>query len=105
MAEIDLNQRFPSPFGPRYLAQLAVWLCHADTKESGGVFEVGGGYIHRVRNALSRGLHLPGDQHSAENIAAGADVIDDLRDPIYPAVGESWTIGRETLGDDWSKQF
>ena len=105
MAEIDLNQRFPSPFGPRYLAQLAVWLCHADTKESGGVFEVGGGYIHRVRNALSRGLHLPGDQHSAENIAAGADVLDDLRDPIYPAVGESWTIGRETLGDYWSKQF
>ena len=31
------EQQQASPFGPRYLAQLAVWLCHADTAESGGV--------------------------------------------------------------------
>lgn len=99
------EEQADSPFGPRYLAQLAVYLSHPDTTESGGVFEVGGGYIHRVRNALSRGLHLPDDEHTAENIAAGAEVLDDYGAPIYPALGESWTIGKDVFGDDWSERF
>ncbi len=99
------EEQASSPFGPRYLAQLAVWLCHESTTESGGVFEVGGGYIHRVRNAFSKGLNLTRDQHTAENIAAGATTLDDYSDPLYPAVGDSWTIGRAVHGDDWAGQF
>ncbi len=99
------EEQAKSPFGPRYLAQLAVWLCHENTAETGGVFEVGGGYIHRVRNELSNGLHLPGEQHTAENIGAQAATLDDFSDSIHPPLGESWTIGREVLGDDWSNQF
>lgn len=94
-----------SPFGPRYLAQLAVWLCHADTSETGGVFEVGGGYIHRVRNELSVGLHLPDTDHTAENIAQGKATLDDFSAPIHPELGESWTIGKDVFGDAWQDQF
>jgi NAD(P)-dependent dehydrogenase (short-subunit alcohol dehydrogenase family) len=94
-----------SPFGPRYLAQLAVWLSHADTTETGGVFEVGGGMVHRVRNELSRGLQLMDDQHTAENIAAGIKTLNDFSESIHPDIGDSWTIGREILGEDWSVQF
>ena len=99
------EQQVRSPFGPRYLAQLAIWLCHADTAENGGVFEVGGGMVHRVRNELSRGLRLQDEEHTAENIAASADRLDDFSDSLHPALGESWTIGREVLGDDWSEYF
>jgi len=99
------EEQMTSPFGPRYLAQLAVWLCHQDTTESGGVFEVGGGYIHRVRNELSRGLHLPGEQHTAENIAAGVEVLSDFSESIHPDIGESWTIGKDVFGEDWSERF
>jgi NAD(P)-dependent dehydrogenase (short-subunit alcohol dehydrogenase family) len=99
------EEQAASPFGPRYLSQLAVWLCHEDTEESGGVFEVGGGYIHRVRNELSRGLHLPDDQHTAENIVRGVDTLSDFSESIHPALGESWTIGRDVFGDDWSDKF
>jgi len=99
------EEQAASPFGPRYLAQLAVWLCHPDTVESGGVFEVGGGYIHRVRNELSRGLHLPDDEHTAENIAAGVDVLSDFSAGIHPELGESWTIGKDVFGDEWSERF
>ena len=94
-----------SPFGPRYLAQLAVWLCHESTNETGGVFEVGGGYIHRVRNELSNGLHLPGDMHTAENIASGADTLEHFSDAVHPGLGESWTIGKDVFGDNWSSEF
>ena len=99
------EEQAKSPFGPRYLAQLAVWLSHPSTTETGGVFEVGGGYIHRVRNELSNGLHLPDDQHTAENIAAGAGTLDDFSDSTHPGLGESWTIGKNVFGDDWSGQF
>jgi len=94
-----------SPFGPRYLAQLAVWLCHESTNETGGVFEVGGGYIHRVRNELSNGLHLPSDMHTAENIAKGADTLENFSDAVHPGLGESWTIGKDVFGDNWSSEF
>jgi NAD(P)-dependent dehydrogenase (short-subunit alcohol dehydrogenase family) len=99
------DEQAASPFGPRYLAQLAVWLTHPDTSESGGVFEVGGGYIHRVRNELSRGLHLPDDTHTAENIAAGVEVLSDFSASIHPQLGESWTIGKDVFGEDWSEKF
>ena len=99
------EEQAKSPFGPRYLAQLAVWLCHAETTETGGVFEVGGGYIHRVRNELSNGLHLPEAEHTAENIAANTDALADFSAPTHPGLGESWTIGKNVFGDDWSAQF
>jgi len=99
------EEQATSPFGPRYLAQLAVFLSHPTSAETGSVFELGGGYIHRVRSALSRGLHLPDEQHTAENISENLGVLNDFADPIYPDLGDSWTIGRETLGDDWADQF
>ena len=99
------EEQTKSPFGPRYLAQLAVWLCHEQTTENGGVFEVGGGYIHRVRNELSNGLHLPDEAHTAENIAQGAETLNDFSEPTHPALGESWTIGKDGFGEDWSQQF
>jgi len=99
------EQQQSSPFGPRYLAQLAVWLSHAQTTENGGVFEVGGGYVYRVRNELSNGLHLPDDEHSAENIAARSAALDDFSAPSHPGLGDSWTIGRQVMGDDWADQF
>ena len=99
------EEQAASPFGPRYLAQLAVWLCHADTAETGGVFEVGGGYVHRVRNELSNPLHLPDELHTAENIANGAPTLDEFSAPTHPGLGESWTIGKNVFGDEWSDQF
>jgi len=94
-----------SSFGPRYLAQLAIYLCHESTAETGGVFEVGGGYVHRVRNELSNPLKLMDDQHTAENIAVNKDVLNEFTESQHPGVGDSWTIGREVHGDDWQGQF
>ena len=94
------EEQATSPIGPRYLAQLAIWLSHAGTTETGGVFELGGGYIHRVRNELSAGLHLPDEQHTAENIAAGQDTLSDFTNSTHPPLGDFNTIGREVFGED-----
>ena len=94
------EEQATSPIGPRYLAQLAIWLSHEVTTDTGGVFELGGGYIHRVRNELSAGLHLPNEQHTAENIAAGQDTLSDFSNSTHPPLGDFNTIGREVFGKD-----
>ncbi len=94
------EEQATSPIGPHYLAQLAIWLSHEDTTDTGGVFELGGGYIHRVRNELSAGLHLPNEQHTAENIAAGQDTLSDFSNSTHPPLGDFNTIGREVFGKD-----
>ena len=94
------EQQAASEIGPRYLAQLAVWLSHEATQETGSVFEVGGGYIHKVHLELSPGLHLPDDEHTAENIAAGRARFDDLEGSLHPPLGDYNTIGRAVFGPD-----
>lgn len=97
------EEQAKSRIGPKYLAQLAVWLSHADTQETGSTFEVGGGYIHKVRLELSNPLHLEGDAHTAENIAAGQSVLNDFSASSHPGLGDFNTIGRAVYGSDDSK--
>ena len=94
------EEQATSAIGPRYLAQLAIWLSHEETTETGGVFELGGGFIHRVRNELSAGLHLPDEQHTAENIAAGQDTLNDFTRSTHPPLGDFNTIGRAVFGEE-----
>ena len=105
MTGFDNDGQAASPIGPRYLAQLAVWLSHADTAETGNIFELGGGYIHKVKVALGQALHLEEDDYSAENIAAHAGVMDNFSQATFPAVGDYNTIGRAVYGDEAAIPF
>jgi 3-hydroxyacyl-CoA dehydrogenase/3a,7a,12a-trihydroxy-5b-cholest-24-enoyl-CoA hydratase len=48
---------------PEYVSPLVLYLCHEDTKETGSLFECGGGWIGKVRWQKSSGAVLL----SAEN--------------------------------------
>ena len=104
MTAFTEEEQASSPIGPRYLAQLAVWLSHQQTSENGSLFEVGGGYIHKLRWELSDALHLPDDEHTAENIAAGAGTFDQFSG-LHPDLGDFHTIGRAVFGDDLDSAF
>ncbi|MEM9177368.1 MAG: SDR family NAD(P)-dependent oxidoreductase [Myxococcota bacterium] len=105
MTGVSDEKQVTSQIGPRYLAQLVVWLCHASTTENGSIFEVGGGLVHKVRWALGRRLELFGDDHTAENIAANAATLDDFGDALHPETGDAHTIGKALTGGDPSKLF
>lgn len=48
---------------PEYVAPLVLYLCHEDTQENGSLFEVGGGWIGKVRWQKSSGsLVKPADR-------------------------------------------
>lgn len=40
---------------PKYVSPLVAWLCHEDCEETGGLFEVGAGYMSKLRWERSRG--------------------------------------------------
>lgn len=100
MTGFDNDAQASSPVSPKFLAQLVVWLSHESTEETGSVFELGGGYIHKVRVALGQQMHLAEDDYTAENIAAQASQLNDFSSATFPEVGDYNTIGRAVYGSD-----
>lgn len=101
MTGSDNQEQDSSPVGPRFLAQFAVWLSHQSCTETGSVFELGGGYIHKARWQLSNALHLPEADHTAENIAANKSTLDNFDPGFTPGLGDYSTVGKEVFGDDF----
>jgi len=44
---------------PEFVAPLVLYLCHESSKENGGIYEVGAGFIAKVRLQRSRGAIFP----------------------------------------------
>ena len=63
---------------PEAVAPVAAWLCHASCPETGALFEVGAGYVGKLRWQRSRGaLFSPADAYSVDDVAARwAEVVD-----------------------------
>lgn len=61
---------------PEAVSPLVAYLCHEDCPDTGGIFEVGGGWISKVRWARAQGAAFdPLTGHSIEDIAAAWDKI------------------------------
>ncbi|WP_242112191.1 peroxisomal multifunctional enzyme type 2 [Luteimonas aquatica] len=71
---------------PEYVSPLVAWLCHERCEETKGVFEVGAGYIGKLRWERSEGAFLGGRQGvSVEEIAAKWDKITDFGSSTHPS--------------------
>ncbi|HEU4407627.1 MAG TPA: SDR family NAD(P)-dependent oxidoreductase [Polyangiaceae bacterium] len=55
MTETVLPPDLLEALKPEYVASLVAWLCHEDCDETGGLFEVGGGYYAKLRRERARG--------------------------------------------------
>ncbi len=70
---------------PEYVAPLVAWLCHESCADTGHTFEVGAGWVARVRWQRSRGAFFPlGDELTPEAIAARWADVTEFDDPTYP---------------------
>jgi NAD(P)-dependent dehydrogenase (short-subunit alcohol dehydrogenase family) len=77
---------------PEYVSPLVLWLASAANRDnSGDVYEVGAGYIAKLRWERSRGIAFdladqdPAHKISVENIAENWGRITDFTDATYPA--------------------
>ncbi|EGC33352.1 hypothetical protein DICPUDRAFT_48962 [Dictyostelium purpureum] len=67
---------------PDYIVPLVLYLCHEDTTESGSVFEVGAGWVSKVRLERSAGFY---DKNlSAEKLKDNWGKVESFDNPSYP---------------------
>uniref|UniRef100_A0A668A8Y8 Peroxisomal multifunctional enzyme type 2 n=1 Tax=Myripristis murdjan TaxID=586833 RepID=A0A668A8Y8_9TELE len=71
---------------PEYVAPLVLWLCHEQCKENGGLFEVGGGWIGKLRWERSQGhiVRHKNQRMTPEAVRDHWDNICDFTDAAKP---------------------
>lgn len=71
---------------PELVAPLVLLLCHDSCRETGGLFEVGGGWIAKLRWQRSPGVHFsPAAPLEPEDVLARWEQITSYADAAYPA--------------------
>jgi 3-hydroxyacyl-CoA dehydrogenase/3a,7a,12a-trihydroxy-5b-cholest-24-enoyl-CoA hydratase len=70
---------------PEYVTPLVIRLCAQDSEETGQLFEVGAGWISKLRWERSKGVCFPPNEGlSAEQVSAAWDQIGDFTDAEHP---------------------
>lgn len=78
---------------PEYVAPLVAYLCHEQTKVNGGIFEVGAGWISRLRWQRTLGNFFTEDPLTPETVQKGWDKIVDFSNATYPtSTGDSTAV-------------
>jgi 3-hydroxyacyl-CoA dehydrogenase/3a,7a,12a-trihydroxy-5b-cholest-24-enoyl-CoA hydratase len=78
---------------PEYVAPVIVYLCHDSCKETGGLFEVGGGWVAKLRWQKSEGVVLKetNKQFTAENVRDKWKKITDFTNYTTPKSNQEAT--------------
>ena len=85
MTETILPPELVAALRPEYVAPLVAYLCHESSLETGHTFEVGAGWVARVRWQRGRGAFFPLDKAlTPEAIAERWGEIDNFDEPTYP---------------------
>ncbi len=85
MTENILPPHLLAELKPEYISPLVAWLCHEDCEESKGLFEVGAGYMAKLRwqRTLGHAFKL-GQPISIEEVANKFDKISDFSKSEHP---------------------
>jgi 3-hydroxyacyl-CoA dehydrogenase/3a,7a,12a-trihydroxy-5b-cholest-24-enoyl-CoA hydratase len=71
---------------PGYVTPLVGWLCHEDCRETGGLFEVGGGFFSKLRWERTEGRTFKlGRDLAAEAVRDDWDRVTDFSKATHPA--------------------
>jgi 3-hydroxyacyl-CoA dehydrogenase/3a,7a,12a-trihydroxy-5b-cholest-24-enoyl-CoA hydratase len=75
-----------APMRAELVSPLVAWLCHETCTETGGLFEVGGGFIAKLRWERSGGAYLDlTGGHAVEQVAEAWGTVTDFSKSDHPA--------------------
>jgi (3R)-3-hydroxyacyl-CoA dehydrogenase / 3a,7a,12a-trihydroxy-5b-cholest-24-enoyl-CoA hydratase / enoyl-CoA hydratase 2 len=78
-----MDEKAMAQLSPEAVSPLAAWLCHEDCDASGQLFEVGAGWISRVRWERSQGSYFD-DGFDVDDVAAAWENVNDFTNSINP---------------------
>ncbi|MBW2397439.1 MAG: SDR family oxidoreductase [Deltaproteobacteria bacterium] len=92
-----LDEKTMARLKPETVSPLVAQLCHESCDTTGGLFEVGAGWIARLRWERSRGAYFSPSGFTVDEVADSWDTINDFSDATHPtspadtmrAVGEN----------------
>jgi 3-hydroxyacyl-CoA dehydrogenase/3a,7a,12a-trihydroxy-5b-cholest-24-enoyl-CoA hydratase len=86
MTETVLPPEVVNALKPEYVSPLVTWLCHEECQESGSLFEVGGGFMAKLRWERTRGkVFKLGRAITPEAVQKSWEAITDFTDATHPA--------------------
>jgi 3-hydroxyacyl-CoA dehydrogenase/3a,7a,12a-trihydroxy-5b-cholest-24-enoyl-CoA hydratase len=85
MTETVLPREVVDALKPEYVSPLVTWLCHEECQETGSLFEVGGGFMAKLRWERTRGkVFKPGRPITPEAVQKSWEAITDFTDATHP---------------------
>ena len=69
---------------PEVVSPLVAWLCHDACETTGGLFEVGAGWISRVHWERSQGAYFPPSGFTPDDVQAAWEKINDFTNATHP---------------------
>ena len=100
MLETVMPPEVVAALKPEYVSALVGYLCHEATEENGGIFEVGGGLISKLRWERTEGYHFHGRAYGPDEVAQHWSQITDFSRSSHPAnIAESAMPVFERLGE------
>lgn len=70
---------------PELVSPLVAWLCHEDCESTGDLFEVGAGWISRVRWERSEGAYFDTSGFTPDEVAESWAKVNDFSDVTHPS--------------------